>query len=361
MNSTVSTLENVLYFPHIEIRDATFLKSALCIWEAVYRIVPESVKPEDSDEIKEAVDNGLLRNIQLSQADLERASTEFHDFLESVPIVPDALSKQPFGTSRIHYEKFDQQMVRELSDLVGVVKRSGDWFELPRGLAEGYMLFLSNAVARRRAMPKITDSETMFVGMGYFANDGNMNEFVVPTEPDEDVSISLLLRTLVPQGLEDAPMSQVLKFRNANPEGRRAFREAVNEMSQQLSRVEEQKFALELIDGFKKKLEDSQEITLAKVREFFSGAEPILLYLGLPVLAKAFDLTASNSDSIVVMGALGIATIAALADAARSRRKEWVPTEATYLAKLRQQFSETSPIPKRIRRLDRIMEEFMND
>ena len=137
MNPTVSTLENVLYFPHIEIRDATFLKSALCIWEAVYRIVPEGVKPEDSDEIKQAVDNGVLKNIQLSPSDLERARTEFHDFVESVPILPDALRKEPFGTSRIHSEKFDQQMVRELSDLVGVVKQSGDWFELPRGSRGG--------------------------------------------------------------------------------------------------------------------------------------------------------------------------------------------------------------------------------
>ena len=224
------------------------------------------------------------------------------------------------------------------------------------------MLFLSNAVARRRAMPKITDSETMFVGMDYFANDGNMNEFIVPTDPNEDVSISLLLRTFVPQGLEEArPSSQLLKFRSANPDGRRAFREALNDLSEQLSKVEEHKFALELIDGFKKKLEDSQKITLAKVREFFSGTESILLYVGIPVLAKAFDLTASSTDSIVVMGTLGIATIAALADVAPSRRKEWVPAEATYLAKLRQQFSETSPIPKRIRRLDRMMEEFIND
>lgn len=351
---------NVLYFPHIEVRDTAFLKSALCIWEAVYRIVPEGVKPEDTDDVKAAVDAGALRDIQLSSADLKKTRSEFHDFLGSVPVIPDALTKTG-GISRIHRQKFDQQMMSELSDLVGVVRRSEDWLELPRGLADGYMLFLSNVVARRRAIPKITSSETMFVAMEYFANDGNMGELIVATEPEEDVSISLMLRTLVPQGLADASMGQLFKFRDANLEGRRSFREALDQLSEQLSKVEDPRFALEIISQYKKRLEQSQEITFARIREFFSGLEPCLLYLGLPVLAKAFDLTNTAKDSVEIVGAIGIAAIACLADVAKSRRKDWVPAEATYLTKLNEKFSETSPIPKTVRRLDRMMDEFIND
>jgi len=352
---------DVLYFPHIEIHDIALLKSALCIWETVYRIVPEGVQPNDSAEVKEAADSGTLRDIRLSLADLKGARHDFQDFLDSVPCIPDALRKTDGAISRIHHEKFDDQMLSELSDLIGVVRRSGDWFELPRGLADAYMLFLSNAVARRRAIPKITSSETMFVAMGYFANDGNVDEMIVPTEPQEDVAVALLLRSLIPQGLDDAPMSQVLKSRAANSEGRRSFRDAVEQMSASLSQVEDHQYALEVIDGYKRRLEESRDVTFARVREFFSGLEPLLLCVALPVLAKAFDLANSAKDSIEIVGAIGIATIMCLADVAKSKRKEWVPAEATYLARLHQRFDGTSPIPKRIRRLDRMMEEFMND
>src|ERR1700733_197092 len=353
--------ENVLYFPHIEVRDTTLLKTALCVWESVYRIVPGGVKPEDTDDVKEAVDAGALRDIQLSDGDLRKARAEFHVFLDSVPLIPDGLTKASGDVAQIHSGKIDAQLMAELSDLIGLINRSGDWLELPRGLADGYMLFLSNAVAQRRAMPKITSSEAMFVAMQYFAHDGNMDEMIVPTEPNEDVSVALLLRTVVPQGLAESPMSQLLKFRNANTEGRQSFRESLNRMSDRLSKVEDYKFALDLVDEYRKRLEESQKITFARVREFFSGLEPCLLYLGLPVLAKAFDLTGTARDSVEVFGAIGIATIASLADAAKSKRKEWVPAEATYLAKLRQRFDERSPIPRTIRRLDRMMEEFMND
>ena len=30
------TTSNVLYFPHIEFPDSTWLKCALCVWESVY-------------------------------------------------------------------------------------------------------------------------------------------------------------------------------------------------------------------------------------------------------------------------------------------------------------------------------------
>ena len=51
---------NVLYYPFIEIQDETWLKSALCIWDVVYRIVPAGYTPKDSDEVAEAVQAGKV-------------------------------------------------------------------------------------------------------------------------------------------------------------------------------------------------------------------------------------------------------------------------------------------------------------
>jgi hypothetical protein len=144
------TNKNILYFPHIEIADAALLKSALCVWDNVYRIVPVGYRPNDSDQVREAIDAGRVHNIGVSQSDLAAARESYRGFLESLPFLPDALDRfGPESRMRIHRDKMDQIIIQELSDLLGVITRDGDWLELPRGVAEGYMLFLSNAVARK--------------------------------------------------------------------------------------------------------------------------------------------------------------------------------------------------------------------
>lgn len=48
------------------------------------------------------------------------------------------------------------------------------------------LLFLAETVARRRALPKVTDSDTFFVAMQYFAMDGNFDELCSPFDHEED-------------------------------------------------------------------------------------------------------------------------------------------------------------------------------
>lgn len=55
--------KNILYYPNIEFFDETWVKSSLCIWEKIFRIAPTSYSLKDSDEIKEAIDAGLIENI----------------------------------------------------------------------------------------------------------------------------------------------------------------------------------------------------------------------------------------------------------------------------------------------------------
>jgi hypothetical protein len=128
-----------------------------------------------------------------------------------------------------------------------------------------------------------------------------------------------------------------------------------------LSLVEDEEFAVELAKTFEKRLQESQKITVAHIREFFSQPESLLLYLGLPLAAKAYELAADVKHDVLSLGAFAIAGIAALADIAKSKRKDWNPAEATYYCKLKQEFDETSPLPKRMRALGAMMDEFMND
>ncbi len=354
-------IENsVLYFPHIEIADTAWLKSALCIWDSVYRIVPLEYRPRDSDEVKEAVDAGLVRDIRLSLTDLKDTRENFHSFLESVPFIPDAIDSTPEGRTLVHREKLDERMISELSDLIGAITREGDWLDLPRGLAEGYMLFLSDTVARRRALPKLTNSESMFLAMQYFAMDGNMSELGNPAD-GEDMSAALVFRYMSLAGIDDHPMRTVLKFREANSEGREAFRQAVKRLVGELSKVEDQDHARELVLSFITDLQESERITLARLLEHFSQTHTILLYLGLPLFVKAFETASKSADGTWSLGRFGLAAIWVLGDVLKSRRSKWVPEEATYLAKLRESFVGDNPFPKRMPRFDQMMNEFLND
>src|SRR4051812_42688229 len=88
---------NILYYPHIHIADSGMLKGALCVWDTAYRIVPESVTPKDSDEVREAVDCGRLRNIVLSPEDLIEARTAYTQFLNAQEVLPSALAHTQEG------------------------------------------------------------------------------------------------------------------------------------------------------------------------------------------------------------------------------------------------------------------------
>ena len=242
------TTSNVLYFPHIEFPDSTWLKCALCVWESVYRIVPEGYVPNDTDEVRDAIHAGALNDIKLSSRDLQVARDAYRSFLDSVPFIPDAIERAPVGSHiHVHQGKLDERMIAELSDLIGAITRKGDWLELPRGLADGYLLFLADAVAKRRALPKLTDSDTLFVAMQYFSMGGNMDEFCSPFDHEEDTNAALLFRGVLPGGLDSAPMKGVLNFRRANVEGRHAFRSAFEEVAAELAKVEDSDYARSII------------------------------------------------------------------------------------------------------------------
>ncbi|MCD6447284.1 MAG: hypothetical protein J7L40_03875 [Candidatus Marinimicrobia bacterium] len=82
----INMSKDVLYYPTIEFYDETWLKASLCVWDKIYRIVPSSYDPKDSDEVKIAIDNGLVENISLSKADLSQTAEMFEAYLENTEI-----------------------------------------------------------------------------------------------------------------------------------------------------------------------------------------------------------------------------------------------------------------------------------
>ena len=103
--------KDVLYYPTIEFYDETWLKSSLCLWDKIYRIVPSSYNPKDSDEVKIAIDNGLVENIILNKHDLAQTAELFESYLENAEIVPAAVEGWENVDVRLHPEKVDARIL----------------------------------------------------------------------------------------------------------------------------------------------------------------------------------------------------------------------------------------------------------
>ena len=350
----------VLCFPHIEFPDTTWLKAALCLWDRVHRIVPPGYRPKDDDEVKKAIDEGLVVDLNLTERDLSTTRTNFLEILGRLPSLPHALDPKGALITKVHTGKIDEQLIREFEGLVGRLHREEDWLYIPKGLANGYLLYLAQTVSKRRVMPRITDSDAMFVAMQYFAAQRQFGDFVHEVH-GRDASAAVALRTIMPGGLEWAPMERVLKFHSATTDGRAALRCAFQELVEELANVEEPNYVEEMARAFVTRLKQAEEITAARIKELFTDPTSLALQVGIPVASSGVASLLQDDTSVILIGKILIQLVGAFAGAITGTRKQWRSPEATYLARLNQTFDGDVLFPERRINLHKLMDEFLND
>jgi DNA-directed RNA polymerase specialized sigma54-like protein len=242
---------SVLYYPTIEFQDETWLKSALLTWEKIYRIVPASYKPFDSDDVIRAIDLGCIENINLTKSDLTQTASSFQEFWDNVPFIPAALEGTDDTEARLHPDKVDSRIRPILESLAKNIDAEG-FLRLSPEIANAYMLLLSETISRRRQIPKLTDNPDMFAIMHYFANDGNFDEWLTNDESKE-VTTTVVLENILPDGISDMDMKEVLKFRDQFKSYREDFRNSIMSFTQQLALIEDQEFAqIEMLNSMRK-------------------------------------------------------------------------------------------------------------
>ena len=353
--------DSILYYPHIEFFSTEWLKQVLTVWDRVYRVVPSSYSPQDSDEVREAVDAGVVVDLRLAQEDLTEVSEQFTEFLDSLLWRPCGLHPSR-ETSTIHEEKIDARLLPLMRSLCQKVS-ADEWLQLPAEIAHGYMLFLAEVVSRRRALPKLTDDLDLFTVLQFYACDGDISEAVGYSEAPEFVS-ALTLETVIPSGIRHATMRAVLEFRGESAEGRKRFRSGLATLVSDLAEIEDEQFARERIDMFMKELRDAPEGRNRSLRAFGEHFSSMLISVAVPTAMTAFGVLAAGAPSnpfsgINIGGSAVIGAIAAMGQARAEYRRAWVPSKATYFVGLEQEFGRehTLEAPKFYRR----MEEFIND
>jgi len=351
-----------LYYPSIEFCDDSWLKGALCHWDRVFRIVPPSYRPRDSDEVKESVDAGLVESITLSQGDLSETADSFMKFWAQAPFVPAGFEGYDEEPIRLHPEKVDERIRGQLAALSERIDQDG-FLSLSKEVANSYMLFLSESISRRRCIPKLTDDADMFTAMTYFAHDGNFDEGVYSEERDE-VTAALTLASLVPRSLETYRMRDVIQFHKDSQEGRAAFRTSVAGLIDELKGIEDKAFFEKRLQKFDEDLRGAQASLASALKNGASDLGYAMLSVGLPMAFTAFGVLGIGANAWTAQ-AVGqsvlLGVVAAIADHARSRRASWTSIEANYWLSMHSAFPSGDGVKLKVPSFHRKFEEFIND
>jgi uncharacterized protein YozE (UPF0346 family) len=354
MDYSALTKSNILYYPSINFRDHNFVKSCLCIWDTIYRIVPDTYIPDDSEEIEIAIQAGTIKNIQLNKRDLNIAADSFLDFITGTQFLPAGLEG---NTINLHKDKVDSRLYPYLKELSK--KTTGDWLTLSEEIVHGYMFFLANSICENRQMPKITDDADVFSIMTYFENNGDFDEWVQNCQAQEYYS-SLILPTFIPSEIDKINMDTILKFREKTQEGRLEFRNSISEFADELKNIQDKEYALDIVLRLKDQLENSkQNIIESGINIIKSTFIPSYLSVGIPIQFTTLGLLGMQGDPFSmfkIAGTFLIGAVAAFADG-YSKSKSWKSNTASYYFQLKSKFGDLCKTP----RYDRIFEEFIND
>lgn len=346
----------VLYFPTIVFQSDAWLKSALCVWDKVYRICPPGYSPRDSDETKQAIDAGLVETIPLSKEDLATTADQFEKMMENAIAFPAAL--QGHENVRLHSEKIDARLLPLLEELNAVVNSDG-WLSVSEDVANAYMLFLSRTVARRRGIAAVTDNDDVFTAFTYFGFDGNFDDWV--TNPDaEDVAATLVLPTLLPAGIEDSAMREVLAIRSRYQDARIAYRRTIESLAKRVSEISDRGHARELLREFDDSLKSGRATGGAIKIPDLSAVRQGFLSAGIPAAAGA--LAGGTGTGWGIAGAAAaVAVVGTMAHALGESRKIWKKSDAFYHLELHRRLSVEAGPEGPMPRYRRLFHEFMDD
>lgn len=359
----MTTNAAVLHYPNIEFYDDTWLKACLCIWDKVYRIVPSSYKPSDSDEAKLAIDCGLVENIVLNSKDLEATASDFEEFWLNAPFMPAGAEYEEDEYIRLHPEKVDVKIRPMLEAMSRKIPNDG-FLRLSKEVANLYMLFLAENVSRRRDIPKLTYDKDMYAIMHYFQNDANFDELLYQRDAEE-ATASIVLPAVLPKGLEFTSMDRILEYRRQNIEGMTEFRQIVSDFSEKVARVEDLSFAESLTAEFSKNLLENRTSLAENLRLSLGEIPYAMLTVGLPTTLTAIGTFSIGVTDPFDFGRIGascfIGALASIADATRSSRRDWRSTKSNFLVGLNKVTVSSAGVKFAIPRYDRLLEEFIND
>lgn len=347
---------SILYYPTIEFRNESWLKAALLIWDNIYRIVPYDYSPNDSDEVKFAIDNGRIKTITLEDTDLEEAYNKYETFLNNLEYIPDGLHNSD-GTTKVHKDKISSRLYPIMESLAK--EFDGEWFDLPIEAARGYMQYLSQVVADNRQFSLATDNSDSWIMSAYMGEKGNFSEFVYNMEATGQYT-SVELLDLIPTDVRYLSIKEIVEHTSYSKDERNEFRSVANNFLDKLTLCSTEDGTYEVTESYKDELNRVKKQFQASTS--FAGSEfaRSSIIVGIPASLAVFTtLTtmsqATNASNIFQSVSFGL--VAALADYNRVKKVNRGPSLGSYLIDLERQKGQRHLSQD----FNYIMDQFIND
>lgn len=353
----------ILYYPTIEFQNETWVKAALTFWDKIYRIVPGSYQPNDSDEIHIAKRNGFIEDIQLSEADLKMTAQQFEVFAKKLPIVPDGFDR-PAYEIKMHSDKIDDRLKPFFKQFSKSLDKQG-FYRLPKRIANGYMFFLSDTVSKRKNIPKLTDNADMFAAMTYFDGEGDFDLDFWDTECKELYS-TLVIENLLPADIRSVSMEKIIDRHLKLSQCKKEFRQTVSELAEKLSKIEDKEFAKREIEKFRVALTENKRTRQEILRGFIDELIPSAMYVGIPTCSTSLiGSVFSSKDNIfhlteILKGVL-LGGVAAFANAGKDLRKKWTTKKSNYFLDIIKESDSKQPAKIGVYNVCDLLDQYIND
>lgn len=352
---------SILYYPTLEFRSETWVKASLLFWDKIYRIVPANYATRDSDEIKIAISNGFIEDIELTNKDLRQTADKFESFCNNLQFRPAGFDSSTYEV-RLHTDKIDERLKAYFKQFSEDTDSQG-FLRIPQELANGYMFYLSDTVSKRRNIAKLTDNPDMYAAMIYFDGDGNFDEFLVDDENPETYT-NLMIKRLIPKDIRSLSMDTVIKLHKELETEKREFRKLVNTFSEKLSKIDDQVTAISEIEYFKKVFLENKMTWQEKFKSLKKATVDSLLYVGLPMFATSSIASLhgkGTNDLTELSNGLLLTGVATIASVGKDLRKKWTAKKSNYYLEIVRQLTSKEPSTIRVQDITRRLNEFVND
>lgn len=297
--------DNALYYPNIHFTDTNWLKAMSLFYNRIYRIVPNTVKTKDSNDILPLLETGFIGSpidpvpysIEASEGFLENLSG-----WSAAALV--CSEEEEDQISLLHNDKTDKK-VKELFSSLGYGSDE-NWVHVPTELASNYMLFLAKEVARRNNLQLITNKWAPWTGATYFCLNGRFddcvtNDYEADYIDDPFFFYSLLVSEIAPININEIPAHEIVKFRDKRKDEIENLRKSIYDVYEEMQKVEDPSVRIDLIrdkvNSFKRAKENYQKSAdIIKAKGWFGVS-----LMGFPApttLGSLFNIPLASTVSL---------------------------------------------------------------
>jgi hypothetical protein len=224
-----------LYHPFIHFQNEAWLKLTALYWDGIFRMVPETIVPDDSNEVRVLAESGFIGNRHpgmgaghIAEPFRHLLSTRGEQLNRKYGVQP----LTPWRTlDHIHLEKMDEKLVQELiAYRLGRIQ--GSWLGMQPPLTSVYMTALAEVMAPMIGARPIAEQSIDHIAVSGLTVERLSSALLGREEGPavaqlgndvETAMASLAISYVVPENAGAIPAKQIVQFRREFSEERAQF------------------------------------------------------------------------------------------------------------------------------------------